>query len=244
MSDQEKFLSRWSRRKLEPADEKVPSEPPQAADAPAASADAAKPAAASPARQGEAAPIAGIRPQQAALARFDRRRFRHQGLPAIGRAIGAQACGAAARLVGRSGDPQLHWAGRIRLGFHRSQGNAGFRRPRSRASTSRSWSPRSSAMPDRTSNRARMRQVPRRRRSNPRRWRMPIWPRPRPPQANQRRRARNTARLQIAESLLQRDENVATQHDDRQKHAAATSARRHGGGNAAVICNIIPRLLA
>ena len=57
MSDQEKFLSRWSRRKLEPADEKVPSEPPQAADAPAASADAAKPAAASPARQGEAAPI-------------------------------------------------------------------------------------------------------------------------------------------------------------------------------------------
>ena len=34
MSDQEKFLTRWSRRKLEPADEKVPAEPPQSADAP------------------------------------------------------------------------------------------------------------------------------------------------------------------------------------------------------------------
>jgi len=41
MSDQENFLTRWSRRKLEPADEKAPA--PQA-DAPAPEADAAKPA--------------------------------------------------------------------------------------------------------------------------------------------------------------------------------------------------------
>ena len=58
MSDQEKFLTRWSRRKLEPADEKVPVEPPQAAAAaPPAGEEAATAAAAAPARQGEAAPL-------------------------------------------------------------------------------------------------------------------------------------------------------------------------------------------
>ena len=58
MSDQEKFLTRWSRRKLEPADEKVPLEPPQAAaDASPTSEEAANAAAAAPARQGEVAPL-------------------------------------------------------------------------------------------------------------------------------------------------------------------------------------------
>jgi hypothetical protein len=58
MSDQEKFLTRWSRRKLEPADEKVPAEPPQAAAAPPAGEEAANAAgAAAPARQAEAAPL-------------------------------------------------------------------------------------------------------------------------------------------------------------------------------------------
>ena len=51
MSDQENFLTRWSRRKLEPADEKVPSQPPQATDAPTVNEDAAKPA---PVPQGQA----------------------------------------------------------------------------------------------------------------------------------------------------------------------------------------------
>jgi hypothetical protein len=40
MSDQENFLTRWLRRKLEPADKKVP-DPPQAADAPASGVAAA-----------------------------------------------------------------------------------------------------------------------------------------------------------------------------------------------------------
>jgi hypothetical protein len=52
MSDQEKFLARWSRRKLEPADEKVPAQPPQGADASPPNDDAAKPP--TPARQAEA----------------------------------------------------------------------------------------------------------------------------------------------------------------------------------------------
>ena len=57
MSDQEKFLARWSRRKLEPADEKVPVEPPQdAVAAPPTNENAPKPAAAAPARQAKAAP--------------------------------------------------------------------------------------------------------------------------------------------------------------------------------------------
>ena len=48
MSDRENFLTRWSRRKLEPADAKVPAEPPPAGE------EAAKPAGAAP---GEAAPV-------------------------------------------------------------------------------------------------------------------------------------------------------------------------------------------
>ncbi|MBI3703963.1 MAG: DUF3306 domain-containing protein [Rhizobiales bacterium] len=57
MSDQENFLTRWSRRKLEPADEKVPAQPPQTTDASPAGEEAAKAAAMASARQGEAAAL-------------------------------------------------------------------------------------------------------------------------------------------------------------------------------------------
>jgi len=56
MSDQEKFLARWSRRKLEPAEENVKADKPDAGQPPAEE-DAAKPADAAPALQVDAAPV-------------------------------------------------------------------------------------------------------------------------------------------------------------------------------------------
>ena len=146
MSDQENFLTRWSRRKLEPADEKVPAEPPQAADAPPAGEEAAKPAGCGARRSGAGA---GIRPQQAAFARFDRRRFRHHGRSckrACHRRSGMRRFAARGRPIRRSAIT----SGRTKISGKASEWTTYRGLARSiRASTSRNLSPKSLAMRNR-----------------------------------------------------------------------------------------------
>ena len=228
MSDQEKFLSRWSRRKLEPADEKVPSEPPQAADAPAASADAAKPAAASPARQGEAAPVpefdlSKLPSLDSIGADSDIKAFLQSGVPlALRNAALRRAWSADPAIRNYIGPAEYAWDftdPKAMPGFGDLGPDVDIKKlvaevfgdaksdiePLADAASSaptpaQSASPADANLVTATST------------------------------ASESAAAGPQHGTPIDdEPLLQRDENVATQHNDPQKHAAATSARRHGG---------------
>ncbi len=102
MSDQENFLTRWSRRKRETADEKAPSARPAAADAhePAAPGGDENQTAFARAPEANTPPAPEFDITKLPSLEFDRRQFRHPALPASRRAIGAEACGASPRLVG------------------------------------------------------------------------------------------------------------------------------------------------
>ena len=106
MSEPEKFLDRWSRRKREAADEPAPVE--------AKDADRGSAAAAAVESAGRGGPI---RSRQPAADRIDQRGIRHSRLSQTRRSAGTLACGASPRLVGRSGDPRLHRPGRERRGI-------------------------------------------------------------------------------------------------------------------------------
>ena len=121
MSDQEKFLARWSRRKLKPADKQAPEESPTAADAPPI--ESAPPAPKAEAPEFDVSTLPSLD--------FDRRHVRHTSVPASGGSLRAQACGASARVVGRSGDPRLHRAEREFLGRRGPGGRARIWRTRS-----------------------------------------------------------------------------------------------------------------
>ena len=211
MSDQENFLTRWSRRKR---------------DAPAAAQPAGR-SRASRRRKARrtlnrlprarpkpnAPPAVGIRPDEAALARIDRRQYRHPSpscKPACRPRSGMRRFVARGRPIRRSATS---------LGWRRTPGTSPIPTPcrgsasSIRASTSRSLSPRFSA---------KARRKPKRRRI--RRFRTGAAQSAAPDKSNtsgwrcgyERAASGRTAKARSTRkrSMLQRDENIATQQID------------------------------
>ena len=212
MSDQEKFLARWSRRKLEPADEKVPAQPLQAADVPAAGEEAAKAAAAAPARQAEAAPefdLSKLPSLDSIGAESDIRAFLQAGVPsALKHAALRRAWSADPAIRDYIGPNENFWEG---VGMDNVPGFGaldpsvdvkklvaqvfGDAEPMPRTDDS---APAEANVPTPVANES-------------------------SPTETKKQLAQNT------DPLLQRDEDIATQHDVSQEPAAATKSRRHGG---------------
>ena len=211
MSDQEKFLTRWSRRKLEPADAKVPAEPPQSADAPPTGEDAAKPA---DGAQGEAAAVpefdlSKLPSLDSIGASSDIRAFLQAGVPsALRHAALRRAWSADPAIRDYIGPNENFWEG---VGMDNVPGFGaldpsvdvkklvaqvfGDAEPKLRTGDS---APADANVPAPVANES-------------------------SPIETKKQLAQNT------DPLLQRDENVATQHDVSQEQSAATKARRHGG---------------
>jgi hypothetical protein len=211
MSDQEKFLTRWSRRKLEPADEKIPAAPPQSAAAPPAGEDAAKPAGAV---QGEAAPVpefdlSKLPSLDTIGANSDIRAFLQAGVPsALKHAALRRAWSADPAIRDYIGPNENFWEG---VGMDNVPGFGaldpsvdvkklvaqvfGDAEPMPRTEDS---APADANVPTPAANES-------------------------SPTETKKQLAQNT------DPLLQCDADVATQHDVSPEHAAATKARRHGG---------------
>jgi hypothetical protein len=225
MSDQEKFLTRWSRRKLEPADEKVPVDPPSAAaDTTAAGEDAANPA---PARQAEAAPVpefdlSKLPSLESIGADSDITAFLQAGVPsALKHAALRRAWSADPAIRDYIGPNENFWEGAGPdgvPGFGELDPNLDIKKlvaevfgdaePEIEAraeAANPAPTPEQSAQPPEKSDTAASaagESVP----TDPQHGATPD-----------------------GESLLQRDANIATQHNDSQEIAAVTKARRHGG---------------
>ncbi len=215
MSDQEKFLTRWSRRKLEPADEKVPAEPPQAAaDAPPAGEEAARSAAVAPARPGEAAPqpefdLGKLPSLDSIGADSDIRAFLQAGVPsALKHAALRRAWSADPAIRDYIGLNENFWEG---VGMDNVPGFGALDPSVDVKKLVAQVFGDAEPMP-RTDDSA------------------PVEANVATPVANESSPTETKKQLaQNTDPLLQRDENVATQHNVSQEHAVATKARRHGG---------------
>ena len=212
MSDQEKFFTRWSRRKLAPADEKVPAEPPQSADAPPAGEEAATAVAAAPAQQGEAVPefdLSKLPSLDSIGANSDITAFLQAGVPsALRHAALRRAWSADPAIRDYIGPNENFWEG---VGMDNVPGFGaldpsvdvkklvaqvfGDAEPMPRTDDS---APAEANVPAPVANES-------------------------SPTETKKQLAQNT------DSLLQRDEDAATQHGVTQEYAAATKAQRHGG---------------
>lgn len=211
MSDQEKFLTRWSRRKLEPVDAKVPAEPPQAADAPPAGEDAAKPAGAA---QGETVPLpefdlSKLPSLDSIGAESDIRAFLQAGVPsALRHAALRRAWSADPAIRDYIGPNENFWEG-VGMdnvpGFGALDPSVDVKKLVAQVFGDAEPTPRTDDSAPAEAN------VP-------------------TPVANETSPADTKKQLaQNTDPLLQRGENVATQQSDSQEHATATKARRHGG---------------
>ena len=211
MSDQEKFLTRWSRRKLEPADAKVPAEPPLSDDAPPAGEEAAKPAGAV---QGEAAPVpefdlSTLPSLDSIGAESDIKAFLQAGVPsALRHAALRRAWSADPAIRDYIGPNENFWEG---VGMDNVPGFGaldpsvdvkklvaqvfGDAEPMPRTDDS---APAEANVPTPVANES-------------------------SPTETKKQLAQNT------DPLLQRDENVASHHDDPQQETSAARSRRHGG---------------
>lgn len=212
MSDQENFLTRWSRRKLEPADEKAPLDPlPAAVDVPPAGEDAAKPAGAA---QGEAAPVPGFDlsklPSLDSIgASSDIRAFLQAGVPsALRHAALRRAWSADPAIRDYIGPNENFWEG---VGMDNVPGfgplDPGVDVKKLVAQVFGDAEP-----------------LPRTDDSAPAEANVPA------PVANESSPTETKKQLaQNTDPLLQRDENVASHHDNPQQQVAASKPRRHGG---------------
>jgi hypothetical protein len=213
MSDQENFLSRWSRRKLEPADEKVPAEPPQpAAGAPPAGEDAATAAGAAPAPQAEAAPefdLSKLPSLDSIGANSDIQAFLQAGVPsALKHAALRRAWSADPAIRNYIGPNENFWEG-VGMdnvpGFGALDPSVDVKKLVAQIFGEVEPQPRTDDTAPAEAN------VP-------------------TPGANESSPTETKGQLaQNTDPLLQCDENVATQHDDPQQEVAAARPRRHGG---------------
>jgi hypothetical protein len=213
MSDQENFLSRWSRRKLEPADEKVPAEPPQpAAGAPPAGEDAATAAGAATARQGEAAPefdLSKLPSLDSIGAESDIQAFLQAGVPsALKHAALRRAWSADPAIRNYIGPNENFWEG-VGMdnvpGFGALDPSVDVKKLVAQIFGEAEPQPRTDDTAPAEAN------VP-------------------TPVANESSPTETKGQLaQNTDPLLQCDENVATHHDDPQQEVAAARPRRHGG---------------
>ncbi len=222
MSDQEKFLARWSRRKLKPANEKVPVEPPQdAAAVPPASEDAAKPAVAAPARQGEATPapefdLSKLPSLDSIGADSDIRAFLQAGVPsALKHAALRRAWSADPAIRDYIGPNENFWEGAGPdgvPGFGDLDPSVDVKKLV--AEIFRDAEPIAESRADVTSSAVASEQP---------RAKTDI-----PATESVAHELQQSAPQKTA-SLLQRDENIAPQQDELPDKEAATNARRHGG---------------
>ena len=204
MNDRENFLTRWSRRKLEPADEKVPAEPtPAAIDAPPAGAT-----------QGEATPLPEFDPSKLPSldsigAESDIRAFLQAGVPsALRHAALRRAWSADPAIRDYIGPNENFWEG-VGMdnvpGFGALDPSVDVKKLVAQVFGDAEPKPRSD---DYAPAEAKV------------------------PAPGAIESSATEAKQQVAQNtdpLLQRDENVATQHDDVQQEAAAAKPRRHGG---------------
>jgi Protein of unknown function (DUF3306) len=205
MSDQENFLTRWSRRKLEPADEKVV-EPPPAADAPATGEEAAK---ATAAAQQPELDLSKLPSLDSIGAGTDITAFLQAGVPsALKHAALRRAWSSDPAIRDYIGPNENFWEG---VGMDNVPGFGaldpsvdvkklvaqvfGEAEPKPRTDDS---APAEANVPAPVANES-------------------------PPTETEKQLAQN------ADSLLQRDENVAPHQDDLPQDAAAAKPRRHGG---------------
>ena len=212
MSDQEKFLTRWSRRKLAPADEKVPAEPPQTDGVPAAGEDATKPAAAVSVRQAEAAPefdLSKLPSLDSIGAGTDIRAFLQAGVPsALKHAALRRAWSADPAIRDYLGPNENFWEG-VGMdnvpGFGALDPSVDVKKLVTQVFGDAEPMPRTDDSAPAEANVS-------------------------TPVANESSPTETKKQLaQNTDPLLQRDEDAATQHDVSQEHAAATKTRRHGG---------------
>ena len=228
MNDQENFLTRWSRRKLEPADEKVPLEPLLAAvDAPPEGENAAKAAGAAPARQGEAAPVpefdlSKLPSLDSIGANSDIRAFLQAGVPsALKHAALRRAWSADPAIRDYIGPNENFWeaAGPDGVpGFGELGPEVdikklvaeifGDAKPQTEA---RADAPSSAATPEQSARSVEKSDTA----ASATGESVPMDP--------------QHGATPNDESLLHCDANIATQHNDSQEIAAVTKARRHGG---------------
>ena len=214
MSDQEKFFTRWSRRKLTPADEKVPAETPHTANVPPAGGDALKAAGAMPVRQAEAAPVpefdlSKLPSLDSIGADSDIRAFLQAGVPsALKHAALRRAWSADPAIRDYIGLNENFWEG-VGMdnvpGFGALDPSVDVKKLVAQVFGDTEPLPRTDDSAPAEANVS-------------------------TPVANESSPTETKKQLaQNTDPLLQRDENVATQHNVSQEHAVATKARRHGG---------------
>jgi hypothetical protein len=213
MSDQEKFLSRWSRRKLDPADKQAAEQSPPAADAPSA-----KPAPPAPKAEAPEFDIGTLPSLESIGAKSDIRAFLQAGVPSARRhAALRRAWSADPAIRDYIGPNENFWeaAGPGGVpGFGDLGPEADIKKlvaevfgqvERVPGGATELASPTEHSTPADVSSSA-------------------------APAGNESAQGDpQPSVVQDFDLLLQRDENVATQRNDPQKHAAAAGARRHGG---------------
>ena len=215
MSDQENFLARWSRRKLEPVDGKVPAEPPQAADAPPAGEDTANAAAAPPQPEFD---LSQLPPLDSIGATSDIRAFLQAGVPSVLRhAALRHAWSADPAIRDYIGPNENFWEG-VGMdnvpGFGALDPSVDVKKLVAQVFGNAESTPRTDDSAPAEAN------VP----TSVAEANVPA------PEANESSPTETKKQLaQNTDPLLQRDGNVATQHDDPQQEASAAKPRRHGG---------------
>ena len=227
MSDQEKFLARWSRRKLEPADKQAPEESPPAADAPPV--ESAPPA---PKAEAPEFDISTLPSLDSIGAKSDIRAFLQAGVPsALRHAALRRAWSADPAIRDYIGPNENFWEGVGPGGVpgfgeldpearHQEAGRRGVRR--GRTGTARGDR---NGVANRTIQRA------------------PTFPvRPRPRRAKRRKANRSHPPHTTPILCCSAMSNVASHHDDPQQGSGCLEAAAPWRGNAGVSRGIIPRL--
>ena len=204
MSDQENFISRWSRRKLDPADKQAPEKSPPAADGPPI--ESAPPA---PKVEAPEFDVSTLPSLDSIGATSDIRAFLQAGVPsALRHAALRRAWSADPAIRDYIGPNENFWEG-VGMdnvpGFGALDPSVDVKKLVAQVFGDAEPMPSADASAPAEAN------VP-----------TPV-AKESSPTETKKQLAQNT------DPLLQRDENVATHHDDPQPEAAAARPRRHGG---------------
>jgi Protein of unknown function (DUF3306) len=213
MSDQEKFLARWSRRKLEPADKQAPEESPTAADVPPIESAPSAPKAEVPEFD-----ISTLPSLDSIGADSDIGAFLQAGVPsALRHAALRRAWSADPAIRDYIGPNENFWEGVGPggvPGFGELDPNLDVKKLVAEVFGEAEREPRGTtepASPTEQSTRAE------------------VSASAAPVASESAQGEPQPSAAQDATPLLQRDENVALHHNDRQQEAAAARPRRHGG---------------
>ena len=213
MSDQEKFLSRWSRRKLDPADKQAPEESPPAADV--SPVESAPPAPKAEAPEFDISTLPSI---DSIGAKSDIRAFLQAGVPsALKHAALRRAWSADPAIRDYIGPNENFWEGAGSggvPGFGELDPNLDVKKLVAEIFGETEQEPRGATeivSPTEQSTRADVSS-------------------PASPAASESAQGEpKPSATPDNDPLLQRDENIASHHDDRQQEVSTSRPRRHGG---------------